>query len=152
MRRTSIAVGVSLMLMAFTATSVLALSQGAHYNPGPTVTVGDNSLTVSGTAAGLGNIGSVDISLTGTVDVSSRCYTKSNNKPQAANKQESISVDQTGAFPARNGSVSFSFTITPISTLTCPPGQRVVVESATYDLYLTWPSYPDLDRHLTGSF
>jgi hypothetical protein len=151
MRRTFIA-GFTIVLMALTMTSVMAVSQGAHYNTGPDVTAGDNSLTVSGTAAGLGNIGSVPISLSGTVTVSSRCYTKSNNKPQAANKQESIPVDQDGTFAARNGSVSFSFTVSPLSTLTCPPGQRAVIESATYDLYLTWSTYPSLDRHLTGSF
>jgi hypothetical protein len=152
MRRASIAVGVSLMLMAFAATSVLGASQGAHYNSGPTVSVTGNTLSVDGKAAGLGNIGAVDISLTGTVTVNSRCYTKSNNKPQAANKQENINVDQSGTFAARNGSVTFHFEVTPLSTLSCPPGQRVVVESATYNLNLTWPSYPTLNRNLTGSF
>jgi hypothetical protein len=150
MRRTSIAVGLSMMLMAFAATSVLALSSGSHYNTEPTVTVSGNTLTVSGTAQGLGNIGSVAISLTGTVNVSSRCYTKSGNKPQAANKQEAINVDQSGTFAARNGSASFSFSVSPLSTLTCPGGQHVVIESVTYDLFLTWPSYPNLNREFTS--
>jgi hypothetical protein len=70
--------------------------------------------------------------------VSSRCYTKSGNKPQAANKQESISVDQTGTFPVRNGRTNATFTATPLSTLTCPGGQHVVMESATYNLDLIY--------------
>jgi hypothetical protein len=150
MRRTLTASGLSLLLVAFAASSALALSNGSHYNTEPTVTVSGNALTVSGTAQGLGNIGSVAISLTGTVDVSSRCYTKSGNKPQAANKQEAINVDQNGSFPARNGSASFSFSVSPLSTLTCPKGQVVVIESVTYDLFLTWPSYPNLNREFTS--
>lgn len=148
-RKLAIAVA-ALAMMAFTVGSTFALSNGSHYNTEPTATISGNTLTVSGTAQGLGNIGSVDISLTGTVNVSSRCYTKSGNKPQAANKQESINVDQEGTFPARNGSASFSFSITPLSTLTCPNGQRVVIESVTYDLFLTWPSYPNLNREFTS--
>ena len=49
-------------------------------------------------------------------------------------------------FGVRNGSVSGSFSITPLSTLTCPGNQRVVIESVTYDLTLTGPS------GLTASF
>jgi hypothetical protein len=150
MRRKMTVIGLGLMLMAFGASSALALSSGSHYNTEPTATISGNALTVSGTAQGLGNIGSVNISLTGTINVSSRCYTKSGNKPQAANKQEAINVDQTGTFAARNGSASFSFSVSPLSTLTCPGGQHVVIESVTYDLFLTWPSYPNLNREFTS--
>ena len=72
--------------------------------------------------------------------VSSRCYTKSGNKPQAANKQETIAVNQTDDFPVRNGQTTGSFTVTPLSTLTCPGGQHVVIESVDFsDLVLTGP-------------
>jgi hypothetical protein len=154
MRRLTLTIGLGLLVVAYAASSAMAKtgsSSGAHYLSDPAVTVSGNTLTVSGRAAGLGNVGSVTIDLSGTVDVSSRCYTKSNNKPQANNKQESISVDQTQDVPARNGSVSFSFDVSPLSTLTCPPGQRVVLESIAWDLDLTFPLYPDLDRNLTGS-
>ena len=154
MRRITLIIGLSLLLVALTVGSVMAktgASSGAHYLDEPTVTVSGNTLTVSGRAAGLGNVGSVTIDLDGTVDVSSRCYTKSNNKPQAANKQETINVDQEQNVPARNGSVTFSFDVTPLSTLTCPPGQRAVLESISWNLDLTFPLYPELDRNLTGS-
>jgi hypothetical protein len=150
-KRMTISLAAAIALVALGATSTFALSNGSHYNSGPTVSVSGNTLTVSGTAAGLGNIGSVDISLTGTANVSSRCYTKSGNKPQAANKQETVDVDQTGTFTARNGSVTFSFSVTPLSTLTCPKGQVVVIESISWNLFLDWLGYDNLDTHLTGS-
>jgi hypothetical protein len=137
--------------LALAATSVLAAGGGSpHYVTGPTVTVTNTALTVSGKVAGLGNITSVDASLTGTIDVFSRCYNKGGNKPQADNKQETINVDQDVSFDVRNGTTTFSFTVTPLSTLTCPGNQVVVVESVSYDLYLTWPQQPQLDRHLVA--
>jgi hypothetical protein len=52
-------------------------------------------LTVSFSAAGLGNASGADFTLAGPVTVNSRCFTKSGNKPQAANEQETLNVDQT---------------------------------------------------------
>jgi hypothetical protein len=73
------------------------------------------------------------------VDVNSRCYTKKGNTPQAANKHESISVNQHEQFPVSHGTTSGSFSVTPLSTLSCPGGQYVVVESTAYHLTLTGP-------------
>ena len=125
------------VLAAFFALSAVAVAANPHFIGTPTITKSGNSLVVSFKAAGLGNVPSATFSLTGTVNVSSRCYTKSNNKPQAANKQETIAVNSTKTFPVRNGQTTGSFTISPLSTLTCPRGQRVVVESVTYDLTLS---------------
>ena len=115
----------------------VAIAANPHFIGTPTITQSGNSLVVNFKAAGLGNAPSATFSLTGSVTVSSRCYTKSNNKPQAANKQEVINVSSTKTFPVRNGQTTGSFTITPLSTLTCPRGQRVVVESVSYDLTLS---------------
>ena len=115
----------------------VAVAASPHFIGTPTITQSGNSLVVNFKAAGLGNVPSATFSLTGTVNVSSRCYTKSNNKPQAANKQETITVNSTKTFPVRNGQTTGSFTITPLSTLTCPPGQKVVVESVSYNLTLS---------------
>jgi hypothetical protein len=129
-----------LAALGFAAVSVSpALAASPHFIGTPTATVSGNSLTVNFKAAGLGNSSTVDFNLSGTVNVSSRCYTKSGNKPQAANKQESINVDQTKEFDVRNGQTTGSFTVTPLSTLTCPGGQHVVIESISYDLLLTGP-------------
>jgi hypothetical protein len=126
----------ALAIVALGATSVLAASP--HIVGTPTVTVSSNTLTVTASVAGLGSVATVDLTLSGTVDVNSRCYTKSGNKPQAANKQETITVDSTGTFPVRNGRTNATFTVSPVSTLTCPGGQRVVIESFTYDLSIDY--------------
>jgi len=138
------AIGMAMVM----ATSVLAASP--HYVTDPTVVISGNALTISGKAAGLGNIGSADASLTGTIDVSSRCFTKKGNTPQADNKQEAISVDQNESFPVRHGSVTFSFSVSPLSTLRCPGNQYVGIESISYSLDLNWPDFPDLDRHFSS--
>ena len=141
-----------LVVIAAAAIAVpAAFAASAHWVTGPTVTTTTTSLTVSGKAAGLGNTTqAADFALTGTVSVSSRCYTKSGNKPQAANKQENISVNQSGSFDIKNGTVSPTFTVTPLSTLNCPGGQHVVIESLSYSLDLTSVSFPSLNTHLTA--
>ena len=129
-------------LAALLATGALASSAVAaspHFVGTPQATVSGNSLTVNFKAAGLGNSSTVDFALTGDVDVSSRCYTKSGNKPQAANKQETIAVSQSETFTVRNGQTTGSFTVAPLSTLSCPRGQVAVIESITYDLTLSGP-------------
>jgi hypothetical protein len=113
-----------------------AIAASPHVVKGPTTSISGNSLVITASIAGLGNVPTANFSLTGTVDVSSRCYTKSGNKPQAANKQETISVNQMATFPVRNGRTDVSFTVTPLSTLTCPGGQHVVIESVSYDLQI----------------
>jgi hypothetical protein len=118
--------------------STAAVAASPHIVGNPSTTTSGNSLILSASVAGLGNVPSATFELNGTVDVSSRCYTKSGNKPQAANKQESISVSQTETFGVRNGRTNATFTVTPLSTLTCPGGQHVVIESVTYDLDLTY--------------
>jgi polyisoprenoid-binding protein YceI len=124
-------------VVASLAMAAVAVAASPHFIGTPTITQSGNSLVVNFKVAGLGNVPSASFTLSGPVTVSSRCYTKSNNKPQAANKQETINVSSTKTFPVRNGQTTGSFTITPLSTLTCPPGQRVVVESVSYNLTLS---------------
>jgi hypothetical protein len=133
------------LLMVATATvatlvlgATAAMAASPHIVGSPSTTVSGNSLILSASVAGLGSVETVTFDLDGTVDVSSRCYTKSGNKPQAANKQESITVDQTATFAVRNGRTNATFTVTPRSTLTCPGGQHVVIESVTYSLDLNY--------------
>ena len=107
-----------------------------------------NSLTISASIAGLGNVSSATFDLSGTVHVFSRCYNRGGNKPQADNKQETINVDTSATFPVRNGRTNASFTVTPLSTLQCPGNQVVRIESFKYDLTI---SYQGNDLvHVTG--
>jgi hypothetical protein len=134
MRKSFVVISVVFATMLMGATAAWAASP--HIVGNPSVTVSGNSLILSASVAGLGNVPSATFTLEGSVDVSSRCYTKSGNKPQAANKQETISVSDTETFPVRNGRTNATFTVTPLSTLDCPKGQVTVIESVTYDLDL----------------
>jgi hypothetical protein len=125
-----------------------ALADSPHFIGTPSGTVSGNALTVNFKAAGLGNGPYADFSLEGSVDVFSRCYNRGGNKPQADNKQETIDVDLTQSFPVNHGQTTGSFTVTPLSTLTCPGNQVVVIESVSFDLTLTGPG--GITAHITG--
>src|SRR4029450_2973404 len=109
---------ISISVLLLSAGTVLADSP--HQVGQTSVTQSGNSLTISASIAGLGNVPSATFDLTGTVDVFSRCYNRGGNKPQADNKQETIAVNSTETFAVRNGRTNATFTITPLSTLTCP--------------------------------
>jgi hypothetical protein len=132
MRRIIVLTGV---LVAAVLASV-AFAASPHFIGTPSASISGNSLVVSFKAAGLGNVPTADFTLTGTVDIFSRCYNRGGNKPQADNKQETISVNQAGTFPVRNGQTTGGFEVTPLSTLTCPGNQVVKIESAAWDLNL----------------
>ena len=134
MRRLRFAPAALLLTLALAGT---ALAANAHLIGSVGVSTSGNTLTITASIAGLGNVPTASFNLSGTVDVSSRCYTRKGNTPQAANKQESITVDSDKTFPVKNGRTDVSFAITPLSTLTCPGGQHVVVESISYDLAIT---------------
>jgi hypothetical protein len=103
------------------------------------VNVSDNSLTISASIAGLGSASPALFTLTGPVEVFSRCYNRGGNKPQADNKQETIDVNQSGTFDVKNGRTNVEFEVTPLSSLTCPGNQIVVIESFSYNLTLSGP-------------
>ena len=125
----SLVLSVAALLIA--TSSVFAANP--HVLGTPSTIVSGNSITFSASVAGLGNVPSATFSLVGTIDVSSRCYTRSGNKPQAANKQETINVSETETFAVRNGRTNATFTVSPLSTLDCPRGQIVRIESVSYD-------------------
>ena len=122
---------------------------GPHYVTGPTTSVQDNTFTVSWKAAGLGNTtDTVDFALTGTIDVTSQCFTRSGNPVNGVPKSETNSVDQSGTFDVRNGQTTGSFTVSPLSTLTCTGSQRVRILEVSFDLYLNGDDLPEV--HLTS--
>lgn len=127
-----------------------ALAASPHYVQGPTATVQGNSLVVAWKAAGLGNtVASADFNLTGTVTATAQCFTRSGNPVQGVPKSDTTDVNATGTFPVRNGQTTGSFTIAPLSTLTCTGNQRVVILSVDYDLTLTGDDLPPV--HLSSS-
>jgi hypothetical protein len=114
-----------------------AAAASPHVVKGPDVSQDGNSLVITASIAGLGNVPSADFTLSGEVNVFSQCYNKGGKNPAADNKEETIAVNQTDTFPVRNGRTNVSFTITPLSTLDCPGNQEVRIESVTYDLVLS---------------
>jgi hypothetical protein len=128
---------VALMTLTLGLVAGPAIAASPHVVKGPTVAQDGNSLVITASIAGLGNVPTADFSLTGEVDVFSQCYNKGGNNPAADNKEETITVNQTKTFPVRNGRTNVSFTITPLSTLDCPGNQEVRIESVTYDLVLS---------------
>lgn len=128
---------VALSVFTLGLASGPALAANPHVVKGPTVTQDGNSLVITASIAGLGNVPSADFTLSGDVTVFSQCYNRGGNNPAADNKEETISVNQTETFPVRNGRTNVSFTITPLSTLDCPGNQVVRIESVIYDLVLS---------------
>lgn len=110
--------------------AVTAQAASAHFVKGPTGSVSGNTLTVTFKAAGLGNAQeTATFSLTGTISVTAQCFTKSGNAVNGVPKSSTTTVNATDTFPVRNGSVTGSFTVTPVSTLTCTGNQHVEVLS-----------------------
>lgn len=126
-----------------------AYAASPHYIKGPTATVGDNSLTVSWKAAGLGNTTEfADFSLEGTVTATAQCFTKSGNPVNGVPKTDTTHVDTTESFPVRNGQVTGSITVEPLTTLTCTGKQVVRILDVSYDLTLYGEGLPPV--HLVG--
>ena len=143
-RYLALVVGVAVLALA-----PVAVAASPHYIRGPDATVSGNSLTVSWKAAGLGNTTeSVDFALTGTADVTSQCFTRSGNPVQGVPKSEQVDVNVTGTFPVRNGQVTGSLTVEPLSTLECTGNQQVRILAVSFDLTLTGDDLPPVN--LTG--
>ena len=134
-------------IVGFTAPSAYAANP--HYVQGPSVSVSGNSLVVSFKAAGLGDLGgTADFTLTGTVTATAQCFTRSGNPVQGVPKTDVTNVDATGSFPIRNGQTTGSFTVSPLTTLTCTGNQQVRILSVSYDLTLSNVYLGD--THLVG--
>ena len=124
MRRTVV---IYLMLLgAFAALGAHAAYAGSPHFVSNTVSVSrtDNSLTVSGKEAGLGDEAQVHIVVTATA----ACINPGQNHPKAANKQ---SVSAAGDFPVQNGKADFSLTLTATFQPPCSPPMTVEYTDVT---------------------
>ena len=89
-----------------------------------TATRTDNSLTVSGKEAGLGDEAQVHI----VVSATAVCINPGGNHPKAENKQ---SVSSEGNFPVQNGKAEFSLTLTATFQPDCSPPMTVEFRNVT---------------------
>ncbi len=115
MRRLLVLTALALTALAVAATAVWA---GSPHFVKVTATRTDNSLTVEGKEAGLGNETQVHIVVTATAE----CINGGGHHPKAVNK-ESVSAE--GDFPVQNGKAYFSLTLTASFQPECSPPMTV---------------------------
>ena len=122
MKRATIFVSV---LLAFSAVTMLDAWAGSpHFVGGITVTRDDNTLTVSGKEAGLGNEDQVHI----VVEATALCINPGSKHPKAANKAD---VSAAGDFPVQNGKADFELSLTATFQPDCSPPMTVVFTDVT---------------------
>ncbi len=103
----------------------VALAGSAHFiNNAFTITRSDDSLTVSGKEAGLGDEPQVHVVLSATA----LCINNGGHHPRAVNK-ESVSAE--GDFPVQNGKAEFSLTVTATFQPECSPPMTVAFTNVT---------------------
>lgn len=115
MRRFFVLAALSL---AAVAVAVPAVWAGSPHFVKVTATRTDNSLTVEGKEAGLGNETQVHIVVTATAE----CINPGGHHPKAVNKE---SVSEEGDFPVQNGKADFSLTVTASFKPECSPPMTV---------------------------
>jgi hypothetical protein len=84
----------------------------------------DNSLTVSGKEAGLGDEAQVHV----VVSATALCINGGGKHPKAVNKE---SVNAEGTFPVQNGKADFSLTLTATFQPECSPPMTVEFTDVT---------------------
>jgi len=97
----------------------VAFAGSPHFvNSTVTATLADNTLTVVGKEAGLGDEAQVHIVVTATA----LCINGGGNHPKAVNK-ESVSTENT--FPVQNGKADFELSATATFSPSCSPPMTV---------------------------
>ncbi len=113
-----------LMIAAGLAVPV-ALAGSPHFvDSTVTATRTDDTLTVSGKEAGLGNEAQIHIVVTATA----LCINGGGNHPKAVNKED---VSTEGTFPVQNGKADFSLTLTATFQPPCSPPMTVAYTDVT---------------------
>jgi len=109
---------LAVLALATAAVAVPAAWAGSPHFVSATATRTDNSLTVQGKEAGLGNETQVHIVVTATAE----CINPGGHHPKAVNKE---SVSEEGDFPVQNGKADFSLTLTASFQPECSPPMTV---------------------------
>ena len=115
----------ALALSALAVAVPLAWAGSPHFvDDTVTATRTDNTLTVSGKEAGLGDEAQIHIVVTATA----LCINPGGNHPKAVNKE---SVSSEGDFPVQNGKAYFSLTLTATFQPSCSPPMTVEFTDVT---------------------
>jgi hypothetical protein len=118
----------------------VALAGSPHFVGAVTATRTDNTLTVSGKEAGLGDEEQVNIVVTATAE----CINKGEHHPKAENK-ESLSTEE--SVPVQNGKANFSLTVTATTKPSCSPPMTLVFTDVTVT-----DTTNGISASLTGTF
>jgi hypothetical protein len=121
MKRFTIA---ALLGAAILAALAPAQAGSPHFVGSPTITRSDNTLTVTGKEAGLGNEDQIHVVLRATAE----CINGGLRHPRAANKT-SVSAD--GTFPVQNGKADFTLSVTATFDPNCSPPMTVRFTNVT---------------------
>jgi hypothetical protein len=123
MRRTLL-FGALALAIAAVAVPVAWAGSPHFINSAFDITRTDNSLTVSGKEAGLGDEAQVHI----VVSATAVCINPGGNHPRAVNK---TSVSAEGDFPVQNGKAEFTLTLTATFQPECSPPMTVEFRDVT---------------------
>jgi hypothetical protein len=115
---------VLVLLAASAIGAPVAWAGSPHFVGAVTATRTDNSLTVSGKEAGLGDEEEVNILVTATAE----CINKGEKHPKAENK-ESLSTEEN--VPVQNGKAIFSLTVTATFKPSCSPPMTLAFTDVT---------------------
>jgi hypothetical protein len=111
--------------LAFVASAPAAIAGSPHFvNNAFTVTRSDNTLTVTGKEAGLGDEAQIHVVLSAT----GLCINGGGNHPKAVNK---ASFTAQGDFPVQNGKADFSLSVTATFQPPCSPPMTVAFTDIT---------------------
>jgi len=112
-------------LIAFVVGMPAAVAGSPHFvNNAFSITRDDNTLTVSGKEAGLGDEEQIHVVLSATA----LCINPGGNHPKAVNKED---VSAEGDFPVQNGKANFTLSVTATFQPECSPPMTVAFTDVT---------------------
>ena len=113
------------LLAVAAATAPAAHAGSPHFiNSAFSISRSDNTLTVSGKEAGLGDEAQIHVELSATA----LCINPGSNHPKATNK---ASVSAAGDFPVQNGKADFTLSGTAVFQPSCSPPMTVAFTDVT---------------------
>ena len=122
-RQILILLGVAAIGLALVGAAIAV--SNAHFVGTPTATRNDNTLTISGKVAGLGDVEEITVTISGDA----LCINPGSNHPKAANK---AALSGGANVPVQNGKANFSVTTNPVNFQPdCTPPMTVVFQNVT---------------------
>ena len=131
---------VLVLLAAGAVGAPVALAGSPHFVGAPTATRTDNTLTVSGKEAGLGDEEAVNIVVTATAE----CINGGGKHPKAVNKGSFSTAEEV---PVQNGKANFTLEVTANFSPSCSPPMTVVFSHVKVE-----DTTNGISANLTGTF